>query len=69
MTYSVEDVAAKISSNVECVFVAAGTCLPSRCLATIEGGVTQTHTYQGHLISLVLFFQNKESLLKILHDR
>jgi hypothetical protein len=28
-------------------FVAAGTCLPSRCLATIEGIHTETHKVMG----------------------
>jgi hypothetical protein len=45
---------------------------PSRCLATI--GLykdTDTHRQQRDLISLVLFFQNKEFRLKseILHDQ
>jgi hypothetical protein len=83
-------------------FVTAGTCLPSRCLATIRGTYIQTqrviggiyevrrwdglrchdrqikfhkigsgiqkligeiHRQKGDLISLLLFFQNKESRL------
>jgi hypothetical protein len=56
------------SSAVACLVVAAVTCLPSRCLATIVGICKQ----QGDLISLLLFFQNKEkkgSLGIILHKR
>jgi hypothetical protein len=50
-------------SMAACVCAAAGTCLRSRCLATI-GGVKQAHRQQGNLISLLLFFQNKDSRLK-----
>jgi hypothetical protein len=48
---------------VACLFVAAETCLPSHCLATIRW---DTHSQQGYLISLLLlfFFQNKECRLK-----
>jgi hypothetical protein len=44
--------------------------LPSRCLATIRGD-TQTHTHrqQRDLISLLLFFQNKEIRLKLIKDK
>jgi hypothetical protein len=35
---------------------------PSRCLAT-TGGYTDTHTQQRDIISLLYFFQNKESKL------
>jgi hypothetical protein len=43
--------------------------LPSRCLATIRGYTrarahTHTHTQQCDLISLLLFFLNKENRLK-----
>jgi hypothetical protein len=44
-----------------CVFVAAGTCSLSRCLTTIGETHARTHTQQGDLTSLLLFFQNKES--------
>jgi hypothetical protein len=40
-----------------------GEFLSSRCLATIRG--IHTHRQQLDLISLLLFFQNKESRLKI----
>jgi hypothetical protein len=39
----------------------AGMCLPSRCLATM--GV-HTDRQQRNLISLLLFFQNKERMIK-----
>jgi hypothetical protein len=43
-----------------------GICLLSRCLAAIRGGgETQAHKQQGDVISLLLFFQNKEIRLKI----
>jgi hypothetical protein len=42
----IENDASNISSIVACVFVAAVTFLPSRCLATI-GGYTYGHTYWG----------------------
>jgi hypothetical protein len=44
--------ASNISSIVACVFVAASTCLPSRCLATIR----RIHRQQSDFISLLLFF-------------
>jgi hypothetical protein len=50
-----------------CCLAMIGGHLPSHCLATI-GGIhrhTHTHTKQCDLISLLLFFQNKESRLKI----
>jgi hypothetical protein len=50
------------SSIVECVSVAAGTCLPSGCLPTIE----ESHRQHNDLTSLLLFFQNKESRQKLL---
>jgi hypothetical protein len=43
------------SSIVACVFVAAGTYLPSRCLSTTWGIFRQ----QVYLISFLLFYQNK----------
>jgi hypothetical protein len=49
----IEHTASKSSSIVACVFVATGTCLPGRCLATLRLG-TQTHSQQGDLITLVL---------------
>jgi hypothetical protein len=49
------------SSIVAWVFVTVGMCLPSHCLATL--GVT--HIQQGDLTSLLLFFQNKASRLKM----
>jgi hypothetical protein len=49
---------------VACVFVTAVTFLPCRCLATI-GGYTDTHRQPCDLISLFLFFQNKESGPKV----
>jgi hypothetical protein len=55
------------TSNIVCVFTAAGTCLPSYCLATIRGD-TQTHRQQGDSISLLLFFQEKEIRLKTVQD-
>jgi hypothetical protein len=54
--------------------------LPSRCLTTIRGtfteplpsndreGYTHAHRQQRDLISLLLFFQNKESRLAMLHS-
>jgi hypothetical protein len=38
-------------------------------IQSLFGGVwvTDTHTQQGDLISLLLFFQNKKSRLKIFH--
>jgi hypothetical protein len=45
------------SSIVSCVFVVAGTCLPSRCIAT-TGGNAQAHRQQSDIISLFLFFSN-----------
>jgi hypothetical protein len=74
-----ENNASNNSFIVSCVFVTAVTLLPSRCLAKIRGFLpsrclatirrytdTQTHTYrqQRDLISLLCFFQNKESRLK-----
>jgi hypothetical protein len=47
------------NSSVACAFVAAGTCLPSRCLA-ILGGETE-----NKVISLASFiFKNNERLEK-----
>jgi hypothetical protein len=76
-TGHIENDASNNSSIVACVFITAVTFLPSRCLATIRGllpslclatirGYTDTHTHrqQRDLISLLLFFQNKESRLK-----
>jgi hypothetical protein len=58
------------SSIVACIFVAAGNCLSSRCLATavssgstVIRGDTQTVGWSHKPTS---FFQNKESRLKIL---
>jgi Na+/melibiose symporter-like transporter len=59
----IENTASK-SSTVACVFIAIGICLLSRCLAAIRED-TQTQKQQGDLISLLLFFQYKESRLKI----
>jgi hypothetical protein len=42
------------SSIVACIFVVVGTCLPNPYLATA-----------GDLLSLLLFFQNKKSRLKV----
>jgi hypothetical protein len=61
------------------VFIAAVTCLPSRCLAKAVSSAstipafkrcegTQTHRQQDDLISF-LFFQNKESSLKLIGRR
>jgi hypothetical protein len=36
-TDRIEDTASNSSSIVACVFVATGTCLPSRCLTTLGG--------------------------------
>jgi hypothetical protein len=51
-TDQVENNASASSSIIMCVFVAAGTCLSSRCLATV-GGI---YRKQGVLISLHLCF-------------
>jgi hypothetical protein len=52
------------SSTVACVFVAARTCLPSN-----DGGggeiYIQIHRQQGDIISLLLFFQNRDGRLKM----
>jgi hypothetical protein len=58
----IENTASSSCSIVAREFIATGTCLPSCCLATLRG---ETHRQQGELISLLLFFQNKESRLKI----
>jgi hypothetical protein len=63
---------ASINSILECVFVAAGTCLPIRCQETafcsgsiVHGGRAHTtHRQQGIPIILIWFFQNKGSKLK-----
>jgi hypothetical protein len=52
------DYASKISSILECLFGAAGTCLASRCLATIR---IHTDTQPCDVISLLLFSQIKEN--------
>jgi hypothetical protein len=49
------------SSIIACVFVAAVTFLQNCCLATMGRG-RYAYRHQGDLI---LFFQNKESRLKI----
>jgi hypothetical protein len=60
-----ENTASNISSIVAGVFIAAGTCLPSHCLETLMG-YSHTHRQQGgDLISLLLFFLNKESSVKL----
>jgi hypothetical protein len=53
--HHIENDASNNSSIVACVFVAAGTCLPSRCLETM-GEDTHTDTEQGDFISLLSFF-------------
>jgi hypothetical protein len=64
-TVGCEDRTENIASNSSCIvksiFVAAGTGLLSRCPATIG----RIHRQQSDPISLLLFFQNKESRLKI----
>jgi hypothetical protein len=47
------------SPFVGCVFVNAGTCLQSRCLAATGRIPLQTDRQQGHLISLPLIFFSK----------
>jgi hypothetical protein len=53
------------SSIVVCVFLAGGTCLPSRCLATVRGIYIRTHRKQNVLISLLSFVQHRESMVKL----
>jgi hypothetical protein len=77
-TGHIEHDAPNNSSIVTCVFITAVKFLPSRYLAMIGGYFTEplpsndkedtqthTHTQQRDLINLLLFFQNKESRLKI----
>jgi hypothetical protein len=45
--------ASKNSSIVSCVFFAAGTCLPSRCLGTIQGGI---HRQTGSKVISYAYF-------------
>jgi hypothetical protein len=59
-TDRIENTVSGSSSIDACVFVAARTCLPSRCLSTLCGIRRQ----EGYLISHLHFFQNKESRLK-----
>jgi hypothetical protein len=56
----IQNTASNGSSIAACLFVAAGTCLPTRCLAPIRGA----HRQQGELINILLFFKNKKSTLK-----
>jgi hypothetical protein len=58
-----ENIVSDSSSIVACVSISIGMCLWSHCLATT--GVGGIHRQQGHLISILLFFQNKESRLKV----
>jgi hypothetical protein len=62
----IKDNASNNSSVVACILIAAGTCLPTSCLATMGQGINiQTHRHQGDFISLLLVLENKESRLKI----
>jgi hypothetical protein len=47
-----------------CIFFVVGMCLSNPCLATI-GGYTYLYIQQTDLINLLLFFQNREIMLKI----
>jgi invasion protein IalB len=64
-----EDTKSNSFSIVAHIFVAAGTCLPTRCLAAasllapllrLVKGNTETHPQQNDLINI----QNKENRLK-----
>jgi hypothetical protein len=51
--------ASNSSYIVSCVFVAAGTCLPSRCLATLEGGHTNSNVIS---LASVYFYTSHQGL-------
>jgi hypothetical protein len=53
--------ASNSSPTVACALVAAGTCLPSRCLATIGGGYKDIETARRSHRPFI--FQNKKSRL------
>jgi hypothetical protein len=63
-THCLEDDLANNYSVVACVFVTAGTCLPSCCQATVGGPGTK----QGDLMSLLLFlFHNLREVSQKIH--